>query len=53
MAVVVVLLGEQLLPTPEIRGSNPKVGNHKLNVNICQSQPRKDENKKRVRERPV
>ena len=24
-AVVVALLGEQLLPTPEIRGSNPEI----------------------------
>ena len=43
MAVVVAQLAERSVPTPEIRGSNPNIGN-KL-FRICQLQLRKDENK--------
>ena len=42
------LLAERLLPTPEIRGSNPNIGNDKYsNVMFCQLLPRKDENKEK------
>ena len=47
MAVVVAQLAEQLLPTPEIRGSNPDIGNKNLNIIICQLQSRNDENKEK------
>ena len=39
-------LAERLPPTPEIRGSNPDIGNI-LNVFICQLLSRKDENKEK------
>ena len=45
-AVVVVQLAERSLPTPEIRGSNPDIGNIS-NVLICQLLSRKDENKEK------
>ena len=45
-AVVVAQLAERLLPTPEIRGSNPDIGNIS-NVFICQLLSRKDENKEK------
>ena len=43
-AVVVAQLAERSLPTPEIRGSNPDIGNIS-NIFICQLLSRKDENK--------
>ena len=42
--MVVAQLAEQCLPTPEIHGSNPNIGNIS-NVFICQLLSRKDENK--------
>ena len=45
-AVVVAQLAERSLPTPEIRGSNPDIGNIS-NVFICQLLSRKDENKEK------
>ena len=45
-AVVGVQLAERLLPTPEIRGWNPDIGNIS-NVFICQLLCRKDENKEK------
>ena len=41
-----VVVAERLLPTPEIRGSNPDMGNIS-NVFICQLLSRKDENKEK------
>ena len=45
-AVVVAQLAERSLPTPEIRGSNPDIGNIS-NIFICQLLSRKDENKEK------
>ena len=39
-------LAERSLPTPEIRGSNPAIGNIS-NIFICQLLSRKDENKEK------
>ena len=47
-AVVVAKLVERSLPTPEVRGSNPVIGE----IVYCQLN-RKDENKKRGREWPI
>ena len=47
-AVVVAQLAEQSLPTPEICGSNPDIGNKNIvNIFICQLQSRKDKIKKK------
>ena len=46
MAVVVAQLAERSIPTPEIRGSNPDIGNIS-NIFICQLLSRKDENKEK------
>ena len=45
-AVVVTQLVEQSLPTPEVRGSNPVIGENYLNIVYCQLY-RKDENKEK------
>ena len=45
-AVVVAQLVERWLPTPEIHGSKPDIGNI-TNVFICQLLSRKDENKEK------
>ena len=45
-AMVVAELAERSLPTPEILGLNPDIGNI-LNVFICQLLSRKDENKEK------
>ena len=45
-AVVVAQLAERSLPTPEIRGSNPDIGNIS-NIFICQLLSRKDENEEK------
>ena len=45
-AVVVAQLAERSLPTPEIPGSNPDIGNI-TNVFICQLLSSKDENKEK------
>ena len=48
MAVVVAQLAERSLPTPEIRDSNPDIGNEIfIDVFICQLLYRKDENKEK------
>ena len=53
-AVVVAQLAERPLPTPEIRGSNPDIGNKLLRMHICQLLSRKDENKeKEARNGPI
>ena len=44
MAMVVGQLAERSLPTPEIRGLNPDIGNIST-IFICQLLSRKDENK--------
>ena len=44
--MVVAQLAERSLPTPEIRGSNPDIGNIS-NIFICQLLSRKDENKEK------
>ena len=46
LAVVVAQLAERSLPTPEIRGSNPNIGNIS-NVFFCQLLSRKDKNKEK------
>ena len=45
-AVVVAQLAERSLSTPEIRSSNPDIGNIS-NIFICQLLFRKDENKEK------
>ena len=46
-AVVVAQLAERSLPTPEIHGSNPDIGNISIVKFICQLLSRKDENKEK------
>ena len=53
-AVVVAQLAERLLPTPEIRGSNPDIGNKLFRMHICKLLSIKDENKeKEARNGPI
>ena len=47
-AVVVALLVERLLPIPEVRGSNPVIGNFFiLNICLLSTVYSKDENKEK------
>ena len=53
-AVVVAQLAERSLPTQEIRGSSPDIGNELFRMHICQLISRKDENKeKEARNGPI
>ena len=52
--MVVAQLAERSLPTPEIRRSNPDIGNELFRMHICQLLSRKDENKeKEARNGPI